>query len=172
VHLSTPDYRFNQYDLWKEEIFAEGDPLFAVQSKNLDPPNLTRMATGQMKGFVIIEKFQSLNGLQFELENISRQQDELNFELRLTNKNDHSIFTRHVSDPVIALMQNQKELHFVPLTHSSEKNKITAGSGASLTFAVPEKLFDSEKPLTIYTRSKYKVRGEIISLRIDSFNIE
>jgi len=170
VHLSTPTYRFNQYDLWNDEKYAEGDPLFTVQSKNLEPPNLTRMATGQMKGFVTIDKFQSLNGLVFQIEKVIRYEDEFKFEVLLTNNNDHCIYTRHRSNPVLGFMQERKELHFVPLTFSSKHDEIKPGKTAYLKFTIPESTIKTELPLLVYTRSKNNVRGEIISFHMDEIS--
>ena len=167
VHLSTPTYRFCQYDLWNEEKYAEGDPLFTVQSKHHNPPNLTRMATGQLKGFVYIEKFQSLNGLQLQLKRVFKEKDKWRFEFILTNNNHHSIFTRHISNPVLAIMQQRKELYFVPLTDSSEKYEIKQGEIAVLEFSVDEAIINQNLPLLIYTRTKNQVRGEIKSYTPD-----
>ncbi|MFW6246314.1 MAG: ArnT family glycosyltransferase, partial [Tangfeifania sp.] len=107
VHLSTPNYRFNQYDLWNEEKYAEGETLFAIQSKHLNPPHLQKMKTGQMKGYIIIEKFQSLTGLALEVVSVETADNKIKFDIQLTNTNQHPVSTDHISEPVLGIMQNQ-----------------------------------------------------------------
>ncbi len=161
VHLSTPSYRFCQYDLWDEEKFAEGDTLFAIQSKHLDPPNLTRMITGQMKGFVEIEKFQSLTGVTIEPEKGVLNNGEYQFEIILRNTNRHPVYTTHVSKPVLGVMQNSSEVSSIPLSSSSARQMLAPGETAILKFSLPEKKLNPGLPVALYTRSKENVRGEV-----------
>ncbi len=170
VHLSTPTYRYCQYDLWNDEKYAEGDPLFTVQSKHLNPPNLQRMATGEKKGFLIIRKFQSLNGLEIHLENIEINGDSLIFGIQFKNNSGHEIFTDHVSEPALGLMQEGTELFSVLLTSSSEKTKINPGESALLNFSVSKNTIRMNQRLTLYTRTKNNIRGEMISLHPKELN--
>ncbi|MBT6006715.1 MAG: hypothetical protein HOG79_13420, partial [Prolixibacteraceae bacterium] len=163
VHLSTPDYRFNQYDLWDDENYAEGEPLFAIQSKHLNPPNLTQMVTGELKGFIHIEKFQSLNGLQIALGKTVETDNEFEFNLTLTNTNSRTIFTDHLSEPVITLSQNNVELVSVPLKYSSEQVEISPGENALVQISIPKNQISEYSPVIIYTRSKENIRGEMVS---------
>lgn len=167
VHLSTPTYRFCQYDLWNEEDFAEGDLLFAQQPKHLNPPHMTRMVTGQMKGFVVIEKFQSLKDLRISLRNALFEKQILTFELELSNHNDHPVYTDHVSKPSVCIMQNETEIVSVPLTQSTEPIKIEPGEKATILLTCPGGKIDRKAGIALYTRSREKIRGEIISLFFD-----
>ncbi|MFW5830923.1 MAG: ArnT family glycosyltransferase [Prolixibacteraceae bacterium] len=170
VHLSTPGYRFCQYDLWNEEKYANGDPLFAVQSKHLDPPNLTRMATGQLKGFLLIEEFQSLNGLLFQLDQFLKDKENLHFRFTLKNANKRSIHTRHISNPCLGIMQNGQEVHCVPLTCSSEKYEIKSNESAVLQFKIPAAIITSDQPVFFYTRTKNNIRGEVAVIDLSELN--
>jgi hypothetical protein len=167
VHLSTPTYRFNQYDLWNEEKYAEGEPVFAMQSKHLNPPNLQRMATGQEKGFVIIEKFQSLKGLEINVLNTSEKRDGFQFEVSLNNTNTHAIQIVHISNPVLAVMQNRDEIVSVSLSSSISKQKIEPGEEVTIHLSVPQEKINIKFPVTVYTRTKENIRGEITSLKLN-----
>jgi hypothetical protein len=167
VHLSTPTYRFNQYDLWNEEKYAEGEPVFAMQSKHLNPPNLQRMATGQEKGFVIIEKFQSLKGLEINVLNTSEKRDGFQFEVSLNNTNTHAIQIVHISNPVLAVMQNRDEIVSVSLSSSISKQKIEPGEEVTIHLSVPQGKINIKFPVTVYTRTKENIRGEITSLKLN-----
>ncbi|HKL34352.1 MAG TPA: glycosyltransferase family 39 protein [Tangfeifania sp.] len=168
VHLSTPNYRFNQYDLWNEEKYGEGETLFAIQSKHLNPPHLQKMTTGQMKGYIIIEKFQSLTGLELKVVSVKTVEDKLEFVIQLTNTNQHSISTNHISEPVLGIMQNQLETDVFPLTQSSEKNKIKPGGTAILQIEISKNQIDNNQPVTFYTRSKENIRGEMTVYKFDT----
>ena len=118
-----------------------------------------------MKGFIEIENFQSLKGLLIEAEKIVEDENEITFHFRLKNTNNRIIFTKHISEPVLGMMQNGAEFFSVHLTQSSAKNEISPGATAALIFSVPKSLFDSNQSLSVYTRSKHNVRGELISVR-------
>ncbi|WP_372947409.1 ArnT family glycosyltransferase [Mariniphaga sp.] len=166
VHLSTPTYRFNQYDLWNEEKFAEGEPVFTVQSKHLNPPNLQLMATGQEKGFIVIEEFQSLKGLEIEVLNTVKKDGVFYFEVGLHNNNPHPILINHISEPTLALMQNRDEMEIFRLASYLNNEKIDAEEVVTFRISVPEEKIDTDLPVTIYTRTKENIRGEISSLKI------
>jgi len=167
VHLSTPNYRFNQYDLWNEEKYVEGEPVFAVQSKHLNPPNLKMMATGQMKGFIVIEEFQSLKGLEIEVLNTAKMDGAFYFEVGLRNNNPHSILTSHVSKPVLAVMQNRIEIASIPLAFSLTNQKIEPEEKVTISITASEEKIDADFPITFYTRTKEIIRGEITSIHIN-----
>jgi hypothetical protein len=166
VHLSTPGYRFCQYDLWNDENYAMQEPLFAIQSKNLNPPNLTKMCTGELKGIVEIEKFQSLNRLSIQIAEINNTQNQYDLLITLTNNNSYPLFTNHVSKPVLAIMNSKVEIASFPLTNSSALIKIDPGKKATILVSIPKNLISEDIPVQIYTRSKENIRGEIISLKI------
>jgi hypothetical protein len=161
VHLSTPNYRYNQYDLWNEEKYGEGETLFAIQSKHLNPPHLQKMATGQMKGYIIIENFQSLKGLEMNVAAVNRIEETIAFKIELTNTNNHPIFFKHISEPVLGVMQNQTEIDAIPLIQSSAKEKVEANQKVVLSFEIPANKLDTSVPVTFYTRTKENIRGEL-----------
>ncbi len=166
VLLSTPDYRFNQYDLWDDEKYAEGGPVFAIKSKDLNPPNLGRMATGQYRGYEVIEQFQSLKGVDIEVLSVEKLGDLFRFEIRLQNNSSRSVSTGHISKPVLAVMQNKIELHSVPLSGVSEKSELSPGDELFLVLEVFTRKIDEKVPLIFYTRTKEKYRGEIATVKL------
>ncbi len=168
VHLSTPGYRFCQYDLWNDERYARGEPLFAVQPENIHPPNLTQTATGRMKGFVAIDKFQSLKGLEIARVHSETAGENALFEVVLSNTSDRAVKTAHISKPSLGIMQERrKEICAVPLTRSNRKNEILPGEKATLRLEVPLCDLNEKLPLLIYTRSKDNYRGEIVKTAIE-----
>lgn len=170
VHLSTPTYRFNQYDLWNEEKYAEGESIFAVQSKHLNPPNLQRMATGQEKGFILIEKLQSLKGLEIEILNTEKKEGKYHFEVQLINESPHTIFTNHISEPALAMMQDRIEIEAIPFVSFLNQERIEPGEKITGPIWVREEKIKPEIPITFYTRSKENFRGEIISTNLNQKN--
>jgi len=166
VHLSTPDYRFCQYDLWGDEQFARQEPLFAIQSKHLNPPNQKKMITGETKGYLVIEKFQPLNGLNIEIGEIEKNGNKFDFSVFLINLNPYRIETTHISMPVLAVMANKKEIADFPLSSSTASESIGATQRAVLRFSISEDLVSAESRIQIYTRSKENIRGEVISIKI------
>lgn len=164
VHLSTPGYRYCQYDLWDEEIFASGEPVFSVQSRHMNPPNLTRMVTGELKGHIIIQKFQPLTGLEIINCTYKQHQGNWMFEVTLHNNRKTEIITNHVSEPVLALMQNNIEVITVPLV-SSGTDIILPQEQAILRFELNNAILESDTPFVLYTRTKENIRGELIAIQ-------
>lgn len=165
VHLSTPDYRFCQYDLWDDETPVDGKPLFAVQSRHMNPPVIMKTITGEKKGFVVIEKFLSLKGLQIQYEKSTNLDDGTEFTFLLTNTNQHPVITSHEANPCLAVSQNKAELAFVPLNLSSEKESIAPGGKAQIKLFLPKNRFSKQAPLVFYTRTKENIRGEILFVK-------
>ncbi len=167
VHLSAPNYRFCQFDLWDNQNYGEGEPLFTVQPRNLNSVPQIKTVTGQIRGFESIEKFQSLKNVNIRLNKIEQDNDKVIFDFTLTNNKSIPLFTSHSTEPVLAFMQDKTEISSVLLTQSSEKIKILPGSSAKIQFAVEKNKFFKEHPLNFYTRSKENYRGEIISIQPD-----
>ncbi len=165
VHLSTPDYRYCQYDLWNDEKYAEGSSVIAVQSKHLTPPNLTRMATGEMKGFIIIDKFQSLKGLQLEIKDSKISAAKLHISVQLINNGETPVFTDHLSEPSIGIMQDKKEIYSLPLKVMAKSGRIMQGNSIIATLEIPVEQVNLKIPATIYIRSKENYRGNMVLLK-------
>ena len=120
------------------------------------------MVTGEMKGYVIVDKFQSLNPLKIRLNKTIVENNTLVFQVALTNTSEHSVYTTHISEPCLALMQNKKEIIYTPLNSSSEKIKITPEETALIQLKVNKNKIDLDLPINIYTRTKENIRGQII----------
>lgn len=165
VHLSTPDYRYCQYDLWNDEEYAEGYPIFAVQSKHLNPPNLTRMSTGQMKGFFIIEKFQSLEGVDIKIKDSELSGQKLQLTVQLTNRGGSPVFTVYSSEPSLCVMQDKTEIYSVQLKNLTESDEILQGETIITKIEIPINEISLNVPVTVYTRSKENYRGKMASFK-------
>jgi hypothetical protein len=165
VHLSTPEYRFNQYDLWDYEKYAKGEPVFAVQSRQLKPPNLQRTATGEMKGYIEIEEFQSLKGLIIFAE-AEKYNNEYRFKIDLHNKSGRLLMAHHVSKPILGIMQNHNEIAAFPIYSLNNKEQFEPEEKVILQFAIPKHRIDPTLPIIIYTRSKENIRGEITAVSL------
>jgi hypothetical protein len=167
IHLSSPTYRFCQYDLWDDEKYADGDPLFTVQPRNDKSPNLVKTVTGQLRVFEKITEYQSLTGLTIHLEKIEATNDSVMFVFNLTNNKEISVFTDHVSEPVLAFMQDKKEIISFPLTNESYNNIISPQASVFLQVTIEKSKFLNNHPVNIYTRSKENYRGEVITIKTD-----
>jgi hypothetical protein len=165
VYLSTPDYRFCQYNLWNYEQFAEGDQILAIQSKHMDPPNLTRMTTGEMKGYIIIEDFQTLKELDISLNKISETQNDFIIDLALVNNNPFPIYTDHISQPVLVLSQNNHEILTYPLSEIVESRILQSIEKTSILLTVPKNVVYKKLPLLIYSKTKENIRGEVLLIK-------
>ncbi len=170
VYLSTPDYRFCQYNLWNYEQFAEGEDVFAIQSKHMNPPNLTLMTTGEMKGYFTITDFQTLKELEIELNKLTLIENGFNIDLRIINYNPFSIFADHISQPSIILSQNNKEVLQFYLSEILNLNEISSGAKIPMQIKVPANLITTQQPLIIYTKSKDNLRGEILSINLKTLS--
>ena len=164
VHLSTPGYRYCQYDLWDEEKQALGKDLFTVQPSYLDPPVLEIMVTGEKKGFRIIEDFQPLTGLQIMEGEVIDSTNTLLFNVKLVNTNSYTIKTTHRSNPCIAFMQDGQELFYTRLDSLTALPCIEPGDTITIELAFDKNRFSHDKPLAIYTRTENQVRGEMLSV--------
>lgn len=163
VHLSSPGYRYCQYDLWDDENYATGKSVFAIQSKHMDPPNLTRLITGELKGHIVVQEFQSLTGLEIYNYTYELSEKSLRFKVILKNQNEHVIFANHVSQPVLALMQDAVEVIAVPFIQAG-KDVIKPGEDLELRFETSKENLDTTVPFAIYTRTKEDIRGELVSV--------
>jgi hypothetical protein len=169
VYLSTPDYRFCQYNLWNYEQFAKGDDIIAIQSKHMNPPNLTRMTTGEMKGYIIIDDFQPLKELNIEPVNIEENREEFSFELALINNSAFPIFTNHSSRPTLVLSQNNNEIHILPLLNITNTIKINPQENVTFKIDLPIEKVSKTSPLIIYIKTKEDILGDIKAVKMDSF---
>ena len=163
VHLSTPTYRFCQYDLWDDEKYADGEPLFTVGPRNDNSPNQIRTVAGQLRVFEKIEKYQSLTGLNIKIDKIETLSDSVKFTFRLINNKDIPFFANHVSEPVLVLIQDRKEIIAVPLSETTEQ--ILPGKDVLIQVTVEKNKFLKNSPLNICTRAKENYRGDVISLK-------
>ncbi|MGM0619857.1 MAG: ArnT family glycosyltransferase [Bacteroidota bacterium] len=167
ILLSTPTYRFCQYDLWEYEQYANGEPLLAMQPAHLNPPRQKVMVNGEVGGFTEIEEFQSLKKLDISLLNIKKNENGYEINLSLTNNSGHPVFTNHVSEPVLGILQNREEIISAPLTTSSENTVLQKGEKAIIKLIVAEELLQKNIPVTFFTRSKEMIRGEVLPFRYD-----
>ncbi|MGE0020355.1 MAG: ArnT family glycosyltransferase [Draconibacterium sp.] len=166
IHLSTPTYRFCQYDLWDDEKSARNQDIFAIQHKSLNSPDLVNISTGEQKGIVAINQFQPLTGLDITITSILKNQEYLEIVCTLTNTNDFIISTLHNSEPVLAVMCNKAEIASFPLSISSEPEEIKPQSNATIRCLIPRHLIQDNYKLQIYTRSKENIRGQIKSVEL------
>jgi len=120
-----------------------------------------------MKGFIVIEEFQSLKGLEIEVLNTAKMDGAFYFEVGLRNNNPHSILTSHVSKPVLAVMQNRIEIASIPLAFSLTNQKIEPEEKVTISITASEEKIDADFPITFYTRTKEIIRGEITSIHIN-----
>jgi len=169
VYLATPEYRFCQYDLWNFEQFAHGQTIMAIQSKHMNPPNLTQMTTGESKGFIVIEDFQSLKGLLIHVDSVVETNENVLLRISLKNSTDYSIFTNHTSEPAIAIAQRNNILIDFKLTDLSPVKEILPGKKISFQMAIPKKSGIENNSLTVFTKTKENYRGELVPVKIKSF---
>ena len=163
VLLSTPLYRYCQYDLWDEEKYAHGEPVFAVLPHQMNPENKVRMVTGEISGFILIEEFQPLTGLEISDYKAVMKNGNLFFDVTLHNTTKNIIQTSHSSEPVIAIMQNSREVASFPLSLSNTET-ISPEEQATLSFAVKSSTLDPDAAFVFFTRTKENIRGEILAV--------
>ncbi len=167
VYLSTPDYRFCQYDLWDYQGFANGSDVFAIQSKHMNPPNLTKMTTGEMKGYIVIHDFQPLKGLNIEINHTLKSENEYVFEITLKNNNNFSIITDHTSNPLLAVKQNSNEIAHFSLSELIKSGKIYSKGKETFKISIPIDRISNIQPLQIYARTNENIRGELVAFKLN-----
>jgi len=167
ILLSTPTYRFCQYDLREYEQYANGEPLLAIKPVQLNPVNQKVLVNGKVEGITEIEEFQSLKKLEIALLNVNKNESGYEINLSLTNNSGHPIFTNHISEPVLGILQNREEIYAEPLTISSKDQVIRKGEKALIKLTVAKELLQKNIPVTFFTRSKEMIRGEVLPFRYD-----
>ena len=165
IHLSSPTYRFCQYDLWDYEKYADGETLFAVKPRNDSSPYQIKTVTGQLRVFEKIEKYQSLTDLNIEIDKVETSADSVKFTLSLKNSKGIPFYVNHISEPALAFIQNKKEISAIPLSEITNTEQILSGEGIKIQVSVEKDRFLKNHPLNICTRAKENYRGNVISLK-------
>lgn len=168
VYLSTPDYRFCQYDLWNYESFAKGDDILAIQSKHMNPPNLTLMTTGEMKGYINIPDFQPLKELALELIDFEENANDFEITIALINNSSSPFLTNHSSKPILIIEQNKHIVYSVNLYELANSKPINPGE--KLTAKISISVTTSTKsPLVLYVNCANNNKGDLIILKPKSW---
>ncbi len=165
LHLASPGYRFCQFDLTQDEHAFDGDSLFIIVPDRMGPKNLIKLVNGKKIDTLCVSSFQSLKGLQLQVKQVTQTDSLTNFQLLLDNKTGKTIRFKHVSQPAIAFMQNNKELFSVPLMNYSDQ--IAPDDTLQLTIPVLFYKTHQSSKMVIYTRTKEENRGELISIDLD-----
>ncbi|MBN2636225.1 MAG: glycosyltransferase family 39 protein [Prolixibacteraceae bacterium] len=168
VYLSTYDYRFCQYDLWDYESFAKGDNILAIQSKHMNPPNLTLMTTGEMKGYINIVDFQPLKELNLELIDFEENINDFEIYIALTNNSSFPFLTNHSSKPVLAIEQNKNLIYSVNLCELENSQPIHPGEKLTAKITIPVTT-SIKTPLIIYVNSENDNKGDLIAFKPESW---
>jgi hypothetical protein len=163
VMLSTPGYRFCQYDLWNEEQDANGEPMLAVLPKNLNADYQKKVITGETKGFMGIAEYQSLKKIDIHILKAENKNDYLIFKVELTNNSGKQVALKHISEPVLALKQGELEISSKLLWNEQSQPFLDENQKVIIDISVLQNLFRKDEAIIFYTRSKENIRGEIIS---------
>ena len=164
VLLSSPTYRFCQYDLWDDEKYADGEALFIVAPRDDNSPNQIKTVTGQLRVFKRIESYQSLTGLNISVDNIETSTDSIKFTFSLTNNKDIPFYINHVSEPALAFIQDKQESLIVPLAGITDSEQLLPGEDISIQISVARSALLNNHPINVCTRAKENYRGEVISI--------
>ena len=135
----------------------------------MNPPNLTKMATGEMKGFIEVEKFQSMKKLNIIVSEIKSDNNYYTFHFNLTNNSAIPIHTNHVSEPQLIISQNKTELADEYLKDITTQQIIENAQSISVLVKIAKTKIDVSSAVIIYTKSKENIRGELIAVRPGSF---
>ena len=165
VHLSSPTYRFCQYDLWDDEKYADGEALFTVGPRNDNSPYQIKTVTGQLRVFEKIENYQSLIGLNIEIKMTETSADSVKFTFNLTNNKGIPFFVNHISEPALAFIQEKKEIMAIPVSEITDTKQILPGENILIQVSVEKNRFLKNHPLNICLRAKENYRGDVISLK-------
>lgn len=163
VMLSTPGYRFCQYDLWNEEQDANGEPMLAILPKNLNADYQKKVITGETKGFMDIAEYQSLKRIDIHILKAENKNDSLIFKVELTNNSGKQVALKHISEPALALKQGELEISSKLLWNEQTQPFLDKNQKVIIDIRIPQNLFRKDDAVIFYTRSKENIRGEIIS---------
>ena len=119
-----------------------------------------------MKGYIVIENFQSLKGLQIILNDINKSGNNFIFKIALKNSNDFPIKTDHISQPALVFNQNNSEISVNLLSDLIGSNEIPSKGETIFQISFPENRIFDNQPLHIYTRTKENIRGELITVKM------
>ena len=165
VHLSSPTYRFCQYDLWNDEKYADGEALFIVSPRNDNSKNQIKTVTGQLRVFEKIENYQSLTGINIEINKVETSANSIKFTFNLVNNKDIPFFVNHISEPAIAFIQEKREITSIPISEVTDVQQILPRENITIQVSVEKNIFLENHPMNICTRAKENYRGDVISLK-------
>ncbi len=170
IHLASPVYRFCQYDLWNEEITAEGDSLFIIIPDRMDNTDLIRLKNGKMVKTIVIPEFQSLKSLDLNYSNVVIKNDSLNMQITLNNLSGHTIKFKHSSMPLIGFNQHKKdEISTTPLLQITGKEKLEPMEKVTFKYSIPLNLVDTKQSVLIFTQTKERNRGKMVAINVDDY---
>ena len=165
VHLSSPTYRFCQYDLWNDEKYADGEALFIVSPRNDSSKNQIKTVTGQLRVFEKIENYQSLTGINIEINKVETSANSIKFTFNLVNNKDIPFFVNHISEPAIAFIQEKREITSIPISEVTDVQQILPRENITIQISVEKNIFLENHHINIFTRAKENYRGDVISLK-------
>ena len=159
--LAMPDYRYCEFDIIQQQDGYNGDSLFAFMPPRFaeDPSHIIILPDGKKLGTKIIHHFQSLKNLNIYPETILSNDSLIRVSVKLENKSNGTILFEHPSNPLIAFMQNKKEVVNFPLSYYAEK--LEKDKTISFNFDFPDSLVNKDLPIIIYVRSVDGYRGEV-----------
>ena len=164
VLLSTPGYRYCQFDLWDDEAYGEGDSLFVVIPDRMEATNLIRLANGKRITSVITPQFQSLKKLDLEIEDLQAKGDALVVSVKLINHSAKIILLKHPSQPAIGYMKDNRDVERSTLYQLTSKEELLPEEQLVFKYEIPIVDIDPEKQIIIYLQTIERNRGEMIAI--------
>ena len=136
----------------------------------MDNTDLIRLKNGKMVKTIVIPEFQSLKKLDLNYSNVTLNNDSLTMQITLTNLAGHTLKFNHSSMPLIGFNQHKTdEILTTPLLQITGKETIAPDEHISFKYSVPLNRVDLKKSIQIFTQTKERNRGKMISINIDDY---
>ena len=168
ILLSTPGYRYCQFDLWSEEASAVGDTLFAVIPNRMDTTNLVLLNNGRKIKPLLIAGFQWLEHVDISPVGGTLFNDSLRLRVKIVNNSEKIIKLNHSTAPAIGFMINRLVVADTALFALTGKDVLGINEQIVLDYSVPVPV-NKEDPLVVFLQTKDLNRGKIFKVNFEDY---
>lgn len=168
ILLSTPGYRYCQYDLWDEEALALGDTLFGIIPSRMDTTNLILLQNGRKVKPVVIPDFQWLENVNVLPVGGNFVNDSLRLCVKIENRSERIIKLNHSTAPAIGFMVNRLVVSDTAIFALTGKEQLGINEQIELHYTVPIPA-DRKDPLVVFLQTKDFNRGKMFRVNFEDY---
>ena len=170
LHLATLDYRFSQFDLWKDELASDNDSIFIVVPSRQDPTAKSVLKNGKKARYLCSPGFQSLKEMDLGLKTAEIQKDTLVIKAELTNNSKKFFLFDGPTWPSIGIAQHKMAIKTTPLAQLTSQPGLEPKGQILLTFKIPLHELDMDAMPVLFLETKEGNRGKMLPITKEEIN--